>query len=270
MIGVKLEGRIGNQLFQYAFALNLARKTRQQFYIDQKNFTFDGRRYFDLPSFNKFRNRINQELGHRINKMAINIEDQWLAPAGNLSQFKLQNAFFQGFFQSENYFQDKKELIRHEFRLKDVVRIDARKHLGIPGEKYIAMHLRRTDYVEFGDETLGGKNLVLPISYYLNALASIANLNQFKIVVVSDEIETVKRELNIENALYTSDSEMIIDFQVIQQADIAIIANSSFSWWAAYLGNDNKVIAPEYWLGFKIKNEIPKSIIPSYWTQISI
>jgi hypothetical protein len=49
----------------------------------------------------------------------------------------------------------------------------------------------------------------------------------------------VKKELQIENAMYVSNSEMIIDFQIIQQADIAIIANSSCSCWAADLGFNN-------------------------------
>jgi hypothetical protein len=269
MIGIKLEGRLGNQLFQYAFALNHARKSNQSFYIDQEKYAFDGRKYFELFNFNKLKNRINQELSQRFLKLNICNEDQWKSPTINLNDFQVKNSFFIGYFQSEDYFKENKELIRQEFQLKEKVKIDSRKFLGIGG-KYIAIHCRRTDYVNFGDESLGGKNLVLPISYYHNALSSIKNLSDYEIVVVSDEIEIVKKELQIENAMYVSNGEMIIDFQIIQQADIAIIANSSFSWWAAYLGFNNKVYAPEYWIGFKIMKEYPCAIIPSKWDLISI
>jgi hypothetical protein len=53
MIGVKLEGRLGNQMFQYAFAYALAKATGQYFFIDQEKYAFDGRRYFELSGYNK-------------------------------------------------------------------------------------------------------------------------------------------------------------------------------------------------------------------------
>ena len=65
---------------------------------------------------------------------------------------------------------------------------------------------------------------------------------------------------------------LIIDFQLLLNADVAIIANSTFSWWAAYLNpNIQKVFLPRDWLGFRINKLLPPGIfnrLPSHWTII--
>ena len=75
---------------------------------------------------------------------------------------------------------------------------------------------------------------------------------------------------NLPNVSLEENSE-IIDFQLIMNADIAIIANSSFSWWAAYLNaKEHKIVyAPKYWLGFKVDKEIPEKIMSVNWNWIN-
>jgi len=89
---------------------------------------------------------------------------------------------------------------------------------------------------------------------------------------VSDDIDFARTEFtHIPNSEF-SQSDMITDFQIIMNADVSILSNSSFAWWAAYLNpKKNKIIyCPQYWLGFKVKKEYPENIIPTAWNQIKV
>ncbi|HEY0899634.1 MAG TPA: alpha-1,2-fucosyltransferase, partial [Sphingobacteriaceae bacterium] len=102
----------------------------------------------------------------------------------------------------------------------------------------------------------------LPIEYFKSQLDSIPNHQSYKVIFLSDDMEYVKTVFpQKENYIFSENTE-IVDFQVIQHADIAIISNSSFAWWAAYLSSKkNLVIAPKNWLGFRIGREHPKGIM---------
>ena len=123
--------------------------------------------------------------------------------------------------------------------------------------KTIAVHIRRTDYLKYGK-----RDISLPMEYFQNRLDIIENIDAYKIIFVSDDIECVKSHFrNKDNYIYSLNDE-ITDFQIIMNADIAIISNSSFSWWAAFLsGKNNIVYAPKNWLGFRIGKEHPKGIM---------
>ena len=71
--------------------------------------------------------------------------------------------------------------------------------------------------------------------------------------------------------IISCDKNLIVDFQILLAADIIVTANSSFSWWAAHLNsNCIRVLAPKYWLNFRVKNEYPSNVIPEAWEQIEI
>jgi hypothetical protein len=92
--------------------------------------------------------------------------------------------------------------------------------------------------------------MMLPVSYYEKSLEKIED---YKIIFVGDNISFAKEHFShIPNSTFEQ-NDAIVDFQIILNADIAIIANSSFAWWAAWLNpNPNKkIIAPKYWVGFK-------------------
>jgi hypothetical protein len=119
------------------------------------------------------------------------------------------------------------------------------------------VHIRRTDYLNYGK-----RNISIPIDYFKRRLAEIKDLDSYKVIFLSDDMEYVKSEIAPQPNFIFSHNNEIIDFQIIQHADIAIISNSSFSWWASYLGKkDNTVYAPKNWLGFYIGREHPKGIM---------
>ena len=87
---------------------------------------------------------------------------------------------------------------------------------------------------------------------------------------MADDISGIESEFSYLPNKYISQADEITDFQHILNADVCIIANSTFSWWAAYLNkNPNKmVIAPKYFLGWRIKQQVPTEIYPCNWKLI--
>lgn len=135
------------------------------------------------------------------------------------------------------------------------------------------VHIRRTDYLFFGKESLGGKNMCLPDGYFINCLNKIKNINDYLIIFISDDIIYArKRFSNMYFKAQFESNDEIIDFQLLMYADVLVISNSTFAWWAAYLNQKpNKIVyAPKYWLGFKKKIEYPVNILHPNWIVVEV
>jgi len=107
MIGVQLHGRLGNQLFQYAFAYAASRKLDTSFYMDESIDHCILSEYFKLPSYSKTSNYIKRYFSKLKNTGQINIDPHKM-PAQNISLLE-KNKLYAGFFQSEEYFKECKE-----------------------------------------------------------------------------------------------------------------------------------------------------------------
>jgi len=195
----------------------------------------------------------------------LTIDDDRFYPLSKGSEIEATNdTYYEGFFQSVSYFRDCEEIVREEFRIKSrYVREFERKYRSFYRDnKIIAVHVRRTDYLIYGSNFLGGPNMTLPLLYYEKVFRLIENIGEYKIIFVGDDLSEVKSHFaGMKNALFETNGE-IVDFQILQNADILVISNSTFSWWAAYLNpkKDKKVYAPVYWLGYKVKKDYPGAI----------
>ena len=111
----------------------------------------------------------------------------------------------------------------------------------------------------------------LPETYYNNALQQIEKIEDYTVIIVTDDIQNVEGKLEgIKCKVIVSDSE-IMDFNMLLHADKLIISNSSFAWWGAYLNKKNAVVfVPQNWLGFKIGKEIPADIIPARFIPVPV
>ena len=184
----------------------------------------------------------------------------------------IQNhAIYKGYFQSVSFFNGFEELIRKTFILKQTFIDQFKYKYGslYQNNSIVTVHIRRTDYQNQRHLNLGGDDLTLPLEYYKKAIAKYDGQN-VHFVFISDDLDFVNQNFKeISNKTISKDTE-IMDFQHLLNADGCIIANSTFSWWGAWLNNKpGKIIyVPRYFMGWRIKKETPPEIYPDEWIQI--
>jgi hypothetical protein len=269
MIGIKIQGRLGNQLFQYAFALAQKERLQKRFYL-HKIYRIRIGQYFNIPKQNYFFHYLQRSIFLLLTKFRPEIitQDQSIAPSQSISLFAKNNILMDGFFQSEQFFENIKDEIKKQLTVKEKFRINITDFTKNEKEN-IVVHIRRTDYINWGNDELG-YNLALPETYYANALAKL-DIAGKNIIFISDDISFTKENFKIDGALYSENNSEIYDLQLLMQADYLILSNSTFAWWGAYLNQKVKTVcSPEHWLGFKINKEWPNGITLAAWLSIKV
>jgi len=282
MISVRLEGRLGNQLFQYAFIYNASKKLNTSFYLDKSVDCLLLDKYFDIENdfcwcFDKyifsikgFKNIFSHHLKYKFYGLLkslfslkeVNV-DNYADPVTKVGSIS-NNTIYSGFFQSEQYFKEISGEIYSIFNVKDIYKTEFETVIRNSGiaDKYVVIHIRRKDYIDLG--------FALDYEYFHRAIKSIHKEENYY-VFISDEPDDIEQRFNYIKHKYISYQSEIIDFQFINYAATCILSNSSFSWWGAYL-NQNKpyIIAPKYWFGFKELKEIPVGVAPENFKLISV
>ena len=289
MIIVQLKGGFGNQLFQYAAALSLGKYHNVPVKVDISLLNIPDAligttRAFDLLSIqhsievaskaetnavkgNKLMQYLQKFLPHykrNIYKEVAFNYDQHFLETGN-------KIYLKGYRQSEKYFESITNEIKKIFSIKEELIKDASNvALPIQSENSISIHIRRGDYTNAAMLEYHG---VQGIEYYNQAISFIKEkIANPKFYVFSDNINWVQENLNLneEAHLITVDESptSITDFYLMSCCKHNIIANSTFSWWAAYLNPnpDKLIIAPKRW--FNKANYDTKDLIPSSWIQL--
>ena len=178
--------------------------------------------------------------------------------------------YLQGYFQSEKYFSSSFSTIRNEYYLKDFHLSDlSGVRREILDSNSVSLHIRRGDYQNPKILEIHG---VLPIEYYLRAIRHLQqSLSHPKFYIFSDAPEKAFADLKLPGATIVSGKETnnhFEDLYLMSQCKHNIIANSSFSWWGAWLNNnpDKIVIGPKKWF-----NQGPKDtydIMPESWIKM--
>lgn len=264
MTGVNFKGRLGNQLFQYIFLKYLQSRSKGEFIFFTNPHHAYLTKYFELDRFQ------DRTLGSKMYSIVTRLAER-LLPFKNIyvqnfvkpkHQESKNLMIYNGYFQTDWYLNQLEE--KPVIKIKDAF-VKTFEDLYGPifrHEKTIAVHIRRTDYLSYGK-----RDISLPIEYFQRQLMGIDDLDSYKVFFVSDDVEFVKAAFEERPNFIFSSNDEITDFQIIQNADIAIISNSSFGWWAAYLNTKGGVVhAPENWLGFRIGAEHPKGIMTSKFT----
>lgn len=279
MIGITIDCRLGNQLFQYAFAKTLAEQLGTGFYANEQLARFLAADYFDLKGYHRLTNPIKR-LAFKLTH-AQPLQPLQSIPVGDFDETFISELtdgeIYRGYFQSALFFKDIAATIGDYIRVKKKFqrKFQLTYRNLFAGNRVIVVHVRRGDYLHLNywwQKNLGSSDLSLPLSYYQNCLKNVELGENDKLVFVSDDMEYVRSEFAyLPNSMFVQ-NDAITDFQLIMHADICIIANSSFAWWAAYLNpkKNKQVLCPQYWLGFKISMEYPANIIPPEWTQIAV
>lgn len=251
IVTAPLRGRLGNLLFQIAATYTYAELSGRQAYFHPGN--------NDLGSYlkNIFRNVtwVNQlppftDLRHPFVFKPIPTLD-------NVSSLFLNVSYFQ----SEKYLNSKlvKKLFEITPEIKEYI---LSKYADI--QSRTSIHVRRGDYLHTNNH---GHHPILPIDTYYNK--AIEMFPDEKFIIFSDDIEWCKQNFNIADAIFVSEKDYV-ELYMMSLCKNNIIANSSFSWWGAYLNEnpDKKVVAPDQWFGPKSPNNY-KDIVPESWTKIT-
>lgn len=276
MIIVKLQGGLGNQMFQYATGLSLSRIRKTRLALDKTWYTQEFEKQYTPRSYELSPFKLNKKQKFvRTNKIFNN---KYLYDYHSDSTFVFdkrvmelpKNTILEGYFQSEKYFKNiRTELINNFDYIKDA-KAKIQHHIDLSRDSSsVSVHIRRGDYVT--NKSAGEFHGILSKSYYQKAVKNISSkVNKPLFFIFSDDIAWVKKNLDMpkESIFIDFNKRGIDDMRIMRSCKHNIIANSSFSWWGAWLGEyENKiVIAPKNW--FKSKELDTSDVIPARWIKI--
>lgn len=280
----KISGGLGNQLFQYAAGKALAVKHNVPLllditYYDQQN-SNDTPRYYSLDKFT-----ISASIAEKtyidsikypkskFNKILFKVVDILQFPPNcmhrciekghdyNISFTRSnKNTYLIGYWQSEKYFAHYSDVIRKEFTIKNSINGYNQQIMEkICSTNSVAIHIRRGDY--FSNPTINSIHGIEDYTYYYTAIKTVASQQKNpEFYIFSDEPEWVAKNFKIDypsTIVDNNDSENVHeDLRLMSSCKHIIIANSTLSWWAAWLNaHSNKmVIAPGTWFKNKTVN----------------
>ena len=272
-------GRLGNQMFEYAAVRGIASYRGYDWCIPP--FNCSGIENYSLHYCFKLDSIKESNLNYFDNYKYI--QEKFFHFDSDLFENCPDNVSLHGFFQSEKYFKHISDEIRKDFTFHDEHLEPCREMMNtLEGQEPIMLHVRRGDpnlvdprgfkwsYTQCGDQ-----HPVQPIEYYENALSQFDD--EQPVVVFSDSPEWVKEQplFSTDRFLISEPQEKYKDGSYTPYADLclmslcshAIIANSSMSWWGAWLiGNPNKkVIAPKMWFGSAYADKDTKDLYCPDW-----
>lgn len=271
-------GGLGNQMFQYAFYKSIE-MSGYAVSLDINEFKgYSLHNGFELEDVFGIRPKISEE--NECSKFKSNKIQNLFAKFGISKTVHIQKYFgyeeldlsrpkyWKGYWQSEKFFYNARESIRSDFTFKSHTHETEKLSNSIKNcDSSISVHVRRGDYL---DNKLLGE--ICTKDYYQNAVNCISkHIKNPHYFVFSDDIDWCKRELLFNNATYITNQNPknnFRDMQLMSECRHNIIANSSFSWWGAWLnGNDQKiVISPRRW--FNDKRFFTGDIHPDGWIKI--
>jgi hypothetical protein len=235
-------GGLGNQMFQYAAGYSAAKRLNTNLKIN-KNF------FGDYPNQRHVYHLHHFKLSSEI---TTDRETPIYEPHYHYSEINADGSLY-GYWQSEKYFQEHAENIRQEFYIPKV---------NITSE-YVMVSVRRTDYLTEPDLFN-----ILDEEYYEKARKYFPRC---KFIGFGEDTEWMKKNLKWLDEI-SENKTTIEDFKLMCSFKKYIIANSTFSWWAAWLSGSNDVIAPGLWFVENAKGEFPhydtKDLIPDRWEKI--
>lgn len=252
-------GHLGNQMFQYAALKGIAAKHEYEYFIAPKeNF---GTKYNLLSSIYDVFN---------IEKCAkIQLTDY---PSVSEKSFNFDKDLFEncpnnvdlfGYYQSEKYFKHIESEIKVDFTFKETLLLDANRflHEFYYGTDVISLHVRRGDYLNHPNH-----HPVCDIEYYEKSLNYFPK--NIPVIVFTDDLNWCDQQdlFDDERFIISENNDVGFDLCLMTLCNYHVIANSSLSWWGAWLSKSKKVVAPKKWFGdaysgWKIEDRILKEWI---------
>jgi len=297
MICIKLSGGLGNQMFQYACGRSIAHKHQTELLLDisllkrKETNSSSTKRKFELNIFQLNAQIASKEDVQKLKSIFYRFANILSLRAGyggiqDKRYFIERKIYFEesikkvgedcylsGYWQNERYFQSVDYIIRKDFQFhlptsnnnKDLLR-------KIHNENSISLHIRRSDFANGHYHAIHG---VCSIEYYINASKYISeNFSNPFFFIFSDDICWARENLKLSYGHRFIDENVgeqsYIDMLLMSNCKHNIIANSSFSWWGAWLNpNPNKVvIAPKQWFANEKLNAQAIDLVPPKWIRL--
>lgn len=280
MVIVDLIGGLGNQMFQYAFMVAYNKKHLLNARLNKQTFNEYKTWPYQLDIFNinakfasetgiqKFNNAPHVPPLHHFSISALRhpriISENDNMKYNPLYLRQIGNINFRGYFQTEMYFAKYRDKICRDFTLRIPLNTENLKMRDkICACNSVSLHVRRGDYVK-----LQHVHGLCSLDYYTRAIDYVAErVDAPHFFLFSDDPKWVQENLNIKHPSTVVDintaSRGYFDMELMRNCKHNIIANSSFSWWGAWLNtNKNKiVIAPNQWFA----DNKPNDIVPEQW-----
>lgn len=265
MIYCNLKGGLGNMLFQIAAVNAMAIKKKT---------------YCSFPNIKEHIHILNQDtvynssLKHAHEYMNfLSLND--VKPLGRHNTYSYpfeyteflpeeSNFGVDGFFQTEKYFNNQREEILNIIKPNQTINeILDMKYSSITKEHCTSMHIRRGDYTKFPNN-----HPIQEMDYYQKSLKVLEDPGL--ILVFSDDIKWCKETLTFKNMYFVENEKDYIELFLMSRCKNNIIANSSFSWWGAWLNQhpDKKVVGPSKWFGPSLSHLNTNDIVSENWIKI--
>ena len=279
MIIIKIKGRLGNQLFQYAVGKAVALHHKSPLKLDLTIFkTYELHKYlldqFAIQADLATENEISELKGGnnllisalrkaRLVKRKSYFKEK-RSSYFDAGVFKNDDVYFDGYWQNELYFSGIRELL-----LRELASISSMSDVGcaylecIEKSNSVSLHVRRGNYLNL-------KNVnVLDVDYYMKAVDYLKKvIEKPTFFIFSDDLEWCKNSLGfLDNCIFVDRTKTEIDdLKLMSFCQHNIIANSSFSWWGAWLNQNPRktVIAPKDWM---LNDPSSSNVILSDWVK---
>ena len=276
MLIVDINGQLGNQMFQYALGRHLQlRGRRVQYHIgyfkEHPEHDFALPRIFGLnlqeattnqvmacrEDRHRFIDRMRRKMFGRHEHVFTEIDTGSLAYKPEVFDFK--RGLIDGYWQSEKYFLPIEETIRKEFTFPEASIRNKALAQEMSETLSVSIHVRRGDYL--------GSFPVMDESYFEPAMAYfLEKYNSVRFYVFSNDLDWCREHLKTEHILFVdwnTGKDSPWDMWLMTRCKHNIIANSTFSWWGAWLNQNEskKVIAPRTWL----YHQVPPDVYCNNW-----
>ncbi len=291
MIVARLCGGLGNQMFQYACARRLAHARGTKLMLDLSAYQNDLKRHYALDGLRisaevatandvaAFRNRVRWQRRlpewlprplrgdcHQV------VQERSFAFDPRVLELRADKILLEGYWQSERYFGDIAHVIRQEFTMKAAPNpTSAALAARIADSCAVSIHIRRGDYIS--DPEIERVYGACGLDYYQRAIEEIVQFEpKPQFFVFSDEPAWVKDNLRLNFPMIVVEhmgaESPYEELRLMSLCRHSIIANSSFSWWGAWLNANRakKVIAPKRW--FKSGSHDTRDLIPADWIKV--
>ena len=291
MIIIHIIGGLGNQMFQYAFAYALSKKRQTDLKLDITGFNHYDLRSYRLHAYTikeTFASKREINTGKYLSENTVQYLIRILKRKRRETattyyeekHFHVTNTildmtdavYFAGYWQSEKYFVEYRAELLNIFRLKNPLLETSQTFLhSIHATNSVSVHIRRGDYVT--DPTTNDFHGTCDLNYYQNAVEYVKNcVENPHYFIFSDDLDWAKDHLHFfDQKTFIEYEYDAIDYEemyLMSQCKHNIIANSSFSWWGAWLNQNAEkiIIAPKKW--FNAPSINTSDLLPSAWIQL--